>query len=407
MPNMRRSDMLFACSFLLSPWRWRLWRKGDAPHMVETRLASMLGVSYAKTFDSGRTSLFYALKALGVGESAEKAVGDEVMVQAYTCVVVINAIRWLGAIPVYVDVGKDLNMDPKDAEKKITPRTKAIIIQHTFGQPADLSALLGIAKKHGIKTIEDCAHALGGSYRGKPLGAHANISIFSFGSDKIISCVRGGAVATDDDMLTQKLDAFHARLPMPERLIIFRSLLQYPLFYAGKSLYGLGIGKIILWLAKCFYVTPRIISQAEKKGKQDIAYPTALPNALATLLLRQLDDLEKLNKHRQQIVAEYVTHLPTSVERQETTADSIFLRYALFVDDPKKIEAALRKRGVILGDWYDTPIAPKDIDMTMTGYRKGDCPHAEAYAKRSINLPTHGSINKKMAQYIVRQITRY
>lgn len=404
MPNMRRSDMLLAGSFLLFPWRFGLWRKGNAPHMVETRLRSMLGVSYVKTFDSGRTSLFYALKALGVGESAE---GAEVLVQAYTCVVVINAIRWLGAIPVYVDVGKDLNMDPKDAEKKITPRTKAMIIQHTFGQPADLSALLEIAKRRGIKTIEDCAHALGGSYRGKPLGTHADISMFSFGSDKIISCVRGGAVATDDTMLARKLDAFHARLPMPQRLIIFRSLLQYPLFYAGKSLYGWGIGKIILWLAKHLYVTTRIISHAEKKGKQDIAYPTVLPNALAALLLRQLDDLEKLNTHRQQIASKYAMNLPASVERQETTADSIFLRYTLFADDPKKIEAELRKRGVILGDWYDTPIAPKDIDMSMTRYRKGDCPNAEAYAKRSINLPTHVSIDKKTAQYIVRQITRY
>ena len=202
--------------------------------MVQT----YFGIQSATTFDSGRTALFYALKSLDVGE------GDEVIVQAYTCVVVINAIRFAGATPVYVDIRDDLNMDPACVEKRITDRTKAIIIQHTFGEPADLDAIVPMVKKRGIKIIEDCAHSLGVAYRGQLTGTFGDIGMLSFGSDKVVSCVRGGALITNNSAIADRLQAYQTELPETGRVLIMQHLMHYPLFLLGRSAVSSWRGKM-------------------------------------------------------------------------------------------------------------------------------------------------------------------
>ena len=117
--------------------------------------------------------------------------GDEVLVQAFTCVAVPNSVLWAQATPVYADIDATLNIDPIDVEKKITNRTKAIIVQHTFGIPADMDALVALAKKHNILLIEDCAHSLGATYKGKKVGTFGDAAFFSFGRDKVVSSVFG------------------------------------------------------------------------------------------------------------------------------------------------------------------------------------------------------------------------
>ena len=114
----------------------RSWYAGPSVDAVEDWMKKYHEVDFAQTYDSGRSALYCALKALGVGE------GDQVLVQAYTCLVVVNAIVWTGAEPVFVDVGDDLNMDVSDARQKYTSKVKAMIIQHTFGSLADINGLL-------------------------------------------------------------------------------------------------------------------------------------------------------------------------------------------------------------------------------------------------------------------------
>lgn len=131
----------------------------------EDMFKKFLNVSHASSFWKGRVALYAILKALGIGE------GDEVLVEGFTCVVVPNAVIFAGAKPVYIAPDpKTYNMDVSQIETAITSKTKAIIVQHTFGLPADMDSILNIAKKYNLRVIEDCAPALGAIYKGRKVG---------------------------------------------------------------------------------------------------------------------------------------------------------------------------------------------------------------------------------------------
>ena len=154
---------------------------------------------YAFSFNSGRSALFTIINALDIKE------GDEVLVQAFTCNAVPNPVLWAGGIPIYVDVDDTLNIDPEDFERKITGRSRVVVIQHTFGVPAQIDKILEIAKRHNLIVIEDCAHALGATHNGKLVGTFGDIAFFSVGRDKVISSVWGGMITTNDEGLAQRV----------------------------------------------------------------------------------------------------------------------------------------------------------------------------------------------------------
>ena len=137
----------------------------DLIQKYENMFKQYLNVQYASSFWKGRVALYAILKAMGIGE------GDEVLVEGFTCVVVPNSVIFAGAKPVYVAPDpKTYNMDINQIEPKSTPKTKAIVAQHTFGFPADMDAIIEIAQRHNLKVIEDCAPALGATYKGKKVG---------------------------------------------------------------------------------------------------------------------------------------------------------------------------------------------------------------------------------------------
>lgn len=401
-PHITVRDTFIALSFLFLPWKWGKLRKGDAPKKVETWLENYFGNAKVYTFDSGRSALFCALKACGVGED------DEVIVQAYTCLVVINAIRWTGALPVFVDIRDDYTMDADDARKKITEKTKILIIQHTFGTPAQLDALVQLGKERDLKIVEDCAHSLGARHNGKLTGTFGDIGIFSFGSDKVISCVRGGGVVVNDDALAQKIQDYQSTLPLFPLGMLLQHLMHYPVFLKGRWLYNLGIGKLVLWLAQKLRVINRIIYPQEKKGEQISGFPSQLPNALAVILLQQLSELGALNQHRRTIARIYHDMIKnTIIEKPVWNDESIYVRYPMCVSDPKKLRNIAKREGIILGDWYDTVVAPKDSEQRVAVYQQGSCPHAEKRAACSLNLPTERHITKRDAERIAHLCTRY
>ena len=128
------------------------------------RFAAMLGADHAFGFWKGRVAWYAILRALGVGAD------DEVILPGYTCVMDVNPIMYVGARPVYADIEPvTYNLDPGLLEGLITPRTRAIVAQHTYGYPAALDPILTIAKKHGVPVVEDCCLALGARYRGRPV----------------------------------------------------------------------------------------------------------------------------------------------------------------------------------------------------------------------------------------------
>lgn len=406
-PNLTARDAVISLSYLFLPWRWPFIIKGKFSALAEKKLQEYFNIKHAYVFDSGRSALYYALKALGAGE------GDEVIVQAYTCVVVINAIKFTGAKPIFIDIRDDFNLDPAELENKITEKTKILIIQHTFGLPAQLNRLMEIAKKNNLKVIEDCAHSLGARYDGKLTGTFGHIGMLSFGSDKIISCARGGALITADDEIGNKIKALSAQLPPPKLLKILQHLMHFPIFYLTKPVYHLFIGKFILILAKKLNILNKIIYQQEKMGERVNFFPSSLASSLANILCRQINEIDMLNLHRRNISKIYQQkinnqHITLPWRDNEINLEtSACLRYPLLTKNPNKLLAYARKYGIILGDWYNQIIAPKDIAMDKTGYLLNQCPKAEKLAAQSINLPTDRQITDKQADKIIKIINSY
>jgi len=166
----------------------------------EVAFAKVAGSRHVVATNNGTTALHLALVAIGIGP------GDEVIVPALTYIASANAVVYCGATPVFADVEADtLNLDPADIEHRITERTKAIIPVHLYGHPADMTAIMAIAERHGLTVIEDAAEAHGARVNGRPVGSLAHMGTFSFFGNKIVTTGEGGAVTTDDDELNARL----------------------------------------------------------------------------------------------------------------------------------------------------------------------------------------------------------
>ena len=265
--------------------------------------------------------------------------------------------------------------------------------------------MLKIAKQNNLVIIEDCAHAFGVMYKGKKLGTFGHIAMFSFGSDKVLSSSRGGAIITNHEKLAEKLMDINKKLPKTKLLKIKQNLLNFPIFYFGKKMYDIKIGKILLALSKKLNLSAKIMYQQEKEGRRVDFYPSRFPNALASILLHQLKKVDEINKHRQEIAQIYNNILDSKkMIKPEMTKDNIFLRYTILTDKNKSLQEIAKKEKIILGNWYDTVIAPKDIDLKMSGYILGSCPKAEELANLSLNLPTNKDITFTQAKMIANLI---
>lgn len=170
----------------------------------EREWAQLIGTEYALCMAGGGTAaLICGLVGMGIGP------GDEVIVPGYTWMATATSVLAVGAIPVIAEVDETLALDPEDVCRKITSNTRAIIPVHMVGRPANMQALLEIAREHGLMVLEDCCQADGGSYRGKRLGSWGDAGAFSFNYFKIISCGEGGALTTNDRTLYERALVFH------------------------------------------------------------------------------------------------------------------------------------------------------------------------------------------------------
>jgi dTDP-4-amino-4,6-dideoxygalactose transaminase len=178
---------------------------------LEQDFAKKIGSKYSLAVTSGTTALLTAIWTLGIGP------GDEVIVPGYTFIASITSIIFSRAIPVLAEIDETLTLDPKDVRKKITPRTKAIMLVHMLGNPGHLDEFTKIANKNNIFLIEDCAQALGGTFNGKYLGTFGKIGTFSLNVYKTITAGDGGMVVTDDEELYKRAFSIHDQGHLPLR----------------------------------------------------------------------------------------------------------------------------------------------------------------------------------------------
>ncbi len=174
--------------------------RGKFVDEFEEKFSHYCGVRFGITTNSGTTALHLALATMGLGP------GDEVIIPSFTMISTANAIAYLDAEPVVVDVEpRTWNIDPDKIEAKITDRTRAIIPIHTYGHPADMDRLRAIADKYGIDIVEDAAEAHGAEYKGRKAGSFGKMASFSFYANKIITTGEGGMIVTDDEELANRL----------------------------------------------------------------------------------------------------------------------------------------------------------------------------------------------------------
>ncbi len=399
-PLADRSQVLGALALLFRPYTWR---RGKNVERLRSAIAHDINGDVSM-FASGREGLLALLRAMQIGP------GDEVIIQAYTCVVVPNAIQAAGAVPVYADIQSDtLNIEPESIEALITPRTKAIICQHTFGIPPALSELASISKRTGIPLIEDCAHVIPDADGPSGVARTGEYVIISFGRDKAVSGVSGGAVVSRNPATSARLREEEAQArDLP--LIGIKRYLLYPLLYAvARPVYGMGIGKVFLWFCAKLTLLPSIVTPQEKRGCQSPVIHR-LPNALAALTLDQWQKRSTINAHRRMLVRTYVTELTArGVPLIEGACIGLPLqKFPLFIANAEAVRQRLKKQNIHLHDgWTGCVVCPANVDRSATHYKDGSDPKAEEACMQILSLPTHPGTTMDDAMRLVDLISTH
>ncbi len=175
---------------------------GPKMAQFEIAIGRYIGVPHAVAVSSGTAGLHLCLCAMGIGQD------DEVLVPSFTFVAAANVIRYVGATPVFVDVERaTLNIDPTLIERAITPRTRAILVVHTFGVPAAMETIVEIARRHNLLLLEDACEALGAEYHGRKAGAFGDAAVFAFYPNKQITTGEGGMIVTPNQALAREMRA--------------------------------------------------------------------------------------------------------------------------------------------------------------------------------------------------------
>jgi dTDP-4-amino-4,6-dideoxygalactose transaminase len=317
----------------------------------------------------------------------------EIITQAFSCLVVPNAIKFAGYKPIYVDIDETYNLDIEDLKRKINERTKAIIVQNTFGIPAKIDEILEIAHQNNILVIENLTHSLGAKYEGKYLGNFGDFALLSFNRNKVISSIIGGALVVNNKNFLEKIKNSYESLPELSPKEIQKIIFTGKVLYEAKKNYNF-LTKIYLKFLRKSGKILEMISSIEKQGKKPENYLFKFPEILFPLLLNQLKKLEKLNEKRKEIANIYLEKFPFNFE-----GEPIFLRFPILIENRDFVLEKFKKENIYLGDWYRCVLDPCS-DLKFFDYKIGSCPKAEVITKKIINLPT--LIDKKEAEYIIK-----
>jgi dTDP-4-amino-4,6-dideoxygalactose transaminase len=284
-------------------------------------------------------------------------------------------------------------MDMADARRKITRRSRVMVLQHTFGIPADVEGARRLAEEHGLVMVEDCVHSLGARTLGRQTGSFGGAAFFSTEETKTISTTMGGMVVTDDPALAAPLRGFQATCAPPSpslvrryltKLAVYHVLMEPLLYHWSRRVYE----RLGGWQP-----LPRPTSEEELVGRRPPGYTTLLSNAQATIGLRQLARLEPNLRHRHRLATVYearLANLGLGLPHPRPGDEPAFVRYPVWVADRSATMRAAARRAV-LGTWF-TSVLEEARCPTCAGYEPGSCPRAERAAQHLINLPTHPGV---------------
>ena len=371
----------------------------EAKRKVQEELRKYFPQGEILFFNSARSALTFILKILKNFDNRR-----EVLTQAFSCLVVPNAIKFSGLKPVFIDIGDDFNFSLEDLKNKIGYNSLALIIQNTFGIPAKMDEILSLAKEKNIFVIENLTHALGAKYKNIYLGNFGDVVLLSFNRNKVISSIIGGALIIRNEFISKEALKEYKKVEEFNKIQSKKLLLNMLIFGFFKKFYHSKMARIFLKILRNLKITPEMISKEEKLGIMPSDYLKKFPDEFYPLLLNQLKKIEKFNNQRKKISKIYMENLRINFKIFEFS-EPVFLRYPLFSSKRDEIIKELSKEGIFLGDWYFCPLAPCTAKEEVFGYERGFCPKAEEINKIIFNLPT--LINEGDAYYIIEKLKKW
>lgn len=368
------SDIRAIIEVLKSDWL----SQGPKIDEFEKALANYCGSKYAVIFSSGTAALHGAYFAVGF------KLGNEFITTPLTFAATANAGLYLGAKPVFADIDDNLNLDPKEAEKKIIAlpagrqeKLKAIVVVDFAGRPAELDELKKIAEKNNLVLIEDGCHALGASYKGKKIGSVSDMTAFSFHPVKSITTGEGGAVLTDNTEYYEKMKVFR-----------HHGIVRDPAKFKNQPPGD--------WYHEM----------------QELGYNYRITDIQAALGISQLKRLDKFIEARKKIAAAYNKALGEFSDKLDFSSDDkehssswhiyvIRLKGAL-AEKRTEIFKKLREAGIGAQVHY-IPVYRHPYYQSL-GYQKGLCPKAEAYYESAISLPIYPDLKPEDQQFVIKKL---
>ncbi len=379
----------------------------DSIEKFETGFKAYFKSKYSFSFWKARVALYAVLKALDVKQ------GDEVILPGYTCVMDVNPIKYLGAKPVYVDIEPNtFNMNVELLEAKITPRTKVIIAQHTYGYVCEVDKIIGIAARHGIAVIEDCCLALGSIYQGKLAGTFGRAAYFSFQWNKPFTTGLGGMAVTNDKALAQNIEKLcneqMVQSGNKQKLMLLAQLMIYRTFIYPQT----------TALAQSFFrfltkkgVVVGSSSTCEFEPVMEKDFFKAMSSIQAKAGISQLSKLGENISHRHQMAELYDELLsqkgwaPRNYNKE--IQNPVMVRYPVRVKDKNKALEQAASAGIELGSWFECPLHPVETPLERYDYNIGMCPEAEKAAQEVVNLPVHPRVSEKTVRKTIEFITKF
>ena len=355
----------------------------------------------APSFYRGRVALYAILRSLGVGA------GDEVIVQAFTCLAVVEGVRACGAIPRFADIEADgYTLDPARLAERISPRTRALVVQHTFGLPASMSRIMEIARRHGVPVIEDCCHTYGTRVGGQCVGTFGVASFYSFEWGKPLILGLGGAAVLRDAGLEERVASAYARDFSPPPLM--RQLKLEAQYQAFRLLYR----PSLYWLVRGAFRTLSRAGIVEGSYHAMTGDPAAdfgwtMAPILKRRLRSQLRELPAIEHNAREIVRAYRARIraPSVQHPIVNEAADVLVRYPVRVPMKEAVLEAARRARVELAGWYATPVHPVPFEsLHEVGLDPAECPEAVKRCAEIVSLPvnarvTEGSIERAAALF--------
>lgn len=371
---------------------------------VAQRIASSLGVMRASPFPSARAALYALLRSMEIGP------GDEVLMPAFTCVAVPNAVRFTGATPVFVDiVARTFNLNPDAVAGAVTHRTRAVLAQHTFGNPIPIDRLRASLPRD-VKVIEDCCLALGSRWHGRPVGSFGDAGILSFELSKTLTAGWGGVAWARDPDCSARLDDDSRRLPAAGGFAAARAAFQVSLSYwlYHPEIFGRG-GRLAAgaaYRAGVFRVsTPR----EETRGEMPAAYQRRLSDDHWRIIAGQIDRFDE-HERNAAITARYhrvlMSHGVHTFPLISDHSEPQWIRYPFLVENRAAFTRFFAAAGIEIGHWFDSPISGAQ-SLEAYGYTQGTCPVAERVTRHVVNLPTHARLSEGDVVRITERLDAY